>query len=260
MKLEQLESIARESRFRFKGVDEWSYDEEHPHISRFKYTFETNSGEGESKVLGEVNGYRITHELSSEGDESLWEEADAVDADAVTYVDSLIREFLACNKACDHQTEYFLSDFTRTLIIRDVTLNNKRAVEPDDTELFVRVVASLVVKEGPNVVLVDPYPYAKERKTSAGKMKGRRNSGALLELGLNRMVTSRFVWGLDYESESLVMDGYDYEQLSEAKRSGSLGEVLSTRLADDVFGVPLTDEMLQRLGIPIPEEDFDEDG
>ena len=105
MNLEQMESIAREAEIRFKGTEVWFYDEDSPHTSDFKYVVETVSGEEKRQKLVEVNGYRIIQEPGSGDDESAWEEADAMDADAVTYVDSLIREFLACNKACDNHQQ-----------------------------------------------------------------------------------------------------------------------------------------------------------
>src|SRR5436190_18381364 len=97
------ERAARNAELHLTATDpQWSVSEESPHIWTFSYESAARRDSGETlHTLGAVDGYRIVHDWTVENDLELWEEADALHADSVQYVDSLIRELRACEAAFD---------------------------------------------------------------------------------------------------------------------------------------------------------------
>lgn len=209
----------------------WSLDESSPHISEFSYDVfangHTDEDEGQPKrKLGVVSGYIIMEreELPSAGiddlpNESLWSQADAIDADILNYVVSLTRELNAASLVCGHGPRHEF--YERALIIKYV-----EAVDGEDaTDLLVKVTATLVMKEGPRYVLVDPETRIDAlQRSKAGKRRTREKTAAVLKLGLVRMVMAPYVWGWAAGSDWLTFE-YSYEDLVIAKAKGKLDKL-----------------------------------
>jgi hypothetical protein len=248
------ERVARNADLQLRTTDpKWSVSEDSPHIWTFSYEIVQSRDSGEGfQVLGSVDGYRIVHDWTVENDLDLWEEADALHADSVQYVDSLIRELRACEAAFDVGPS--LTNLQRVLIVRHV----EPAAGVDSAFLIHGTVASLAMMDAPVVMLVDPWPMPNERTTPAGKLRGRHHIARLLELGFVRMVGSRFVWAWNAEIDESWMSEYSYERLLEAKRAGALDASLKSRLAEEVYGLPFSDEALERVGMPNPDEAVEE--
>lgn len=163
----------------------WAYNEEHPHITSFAYTLRRYD-EKPRRSVGNVDGYRIRHDWVVESDTAIWDEADALDADVVTYVEALIREF----RVCDHVfgVAPTLASFQSVTILRHV----EAKPGADSGELLRDTTACLAVMDAPSLMLVDPWPMPTERRAARGKVKGRSHVAQLLKLGFSRMLGSRF--------------------------------------------------------------------
>lgn len=247
-----VERLARD--LRLTAIDpSWEVSEESPHLWPFSYAIARRSSASETfEPVGTVVGYRIVQDWTVRTDLELWDEADAVDPDAVLYVDSLIRELRAC--AAVFGVSPSLSDAQRITIVRHV--------EPigavDSTYLIQGVVASLARMDAPVFMLVDPWPLVDELGTAAGRMRGRRHIASLLQIGFVRMVSSRFVWAWNTEMAECLLADYCHDELLAAKRTGSLDEELGSRLAEEPQSLPFFDETLIRAGLRKPGDATDE--
>lgn len=227
----------------------WTYYEDHPHIARFRYELWACGSDDETEALekvGEVDGYRITQDWTVEHELELWDEADALDSDAVSYVEALIRELRACGEVFTLAPDLTMAQ--RITIVRHV----EAAAAVDSAALTRRAVACVAMMDAPVLMLVDPWPMSHERSAPAGKLKGRSHAAKLLELGFVRMVSSRFIWAWNREFSESSMEEYSYGKLLSAKREGKLDKVLKSPLAEDVFG-PLPTHLAESLGVPDPD-------
>ena len=243
--LQKVERVALDSRLELHAKHScWTYDEEHPHISTFTYELATEDDD-RRRVLGTADGYRITQDWSVESDLQLWDEADALDGDVVTYVEALIRELRAYEAVFDIGPE--LTHAQRITILRHV-----EAVKGvDSAELTQAAAACLAMMDAPSLMLVDPWPMSDERRLARGKLKGRSHVPKLLELGFARMVASRFVWAWSRELSEGLMEAYSYDKLVTAKRAGKLKRILDGALVDEVYG-RTPDHVKHMLGVPLP--------
>lgn len=229
----------------------WTYVEDHPHIARFEYQVRAWYGESEeAKVIGKVDGYRIAHDCSNVSDLALWDEADALDGDVVTYVESLIRECRVCEKV--NRLAPHLSCAQRITLVRHFEPRS------DDSagDLFKLVVAALAMMDAPVFMLVDPRLLPEHRQHAEGKMKGRGHFAKLMELGFTRMIASSYAWAWNSEMAEGMLEDYDYEGLLSAKQNGVLDAILDSRIAHEVHpGLP--DELADSIGMP-DERDTEE--
>lgn len=250
-----VERIAADSELHFLGhrAEIWTYFEDSPHIASFLYDLAIRSdrrddeNQDEFTIVGAVDGYRIAHDWTIGSELQIWDEADALDQDAVCYVEALIRETRACQEVfgCPLQ----LTDVQRITIIRHVEAVPKYR----SSKLLQNVAACLAMMDAPNVMLVDPWPMPTERRSAKGKLKGRSHIPALLDLGFVRMVGSRFLWAWNCELAESSMAEYSYAKLIRAKSSGRLRHVLEASIASEVHGA-LTDELATMLGVPKPDD------
>jgi hypothetical protein len=241
-----------------EGAYEWFYNEEHPHIEDFQYDIRARNPRGgyindldvDAVSIGKVDGYRISQDWTNQSDLYIWDEADALSQDAVTYVEAMIRELRAYEKFCGLGPD--LTHGQHITIVRDISVK-----DPKQTARVVReTVAALVVKDTPAFILVDPWPSWETRKTEAGAASGASNIRALLKLGFSKMVGSRYLWGWDVHLAESLMADYSYTKMLRAKRSGKLKEVLDSSLADEVYGRGQTipDNIKKQMGLPLPED------
>jgi hypothetical protein len=135
-------------------------------------------------------------------------------------------ELKACAAVFDGGPQ--LESFRRILIVRHV----EAAEGVDSSKLIVNVVATLAMKEGPSLMLVDPREMPDDQQGSSRKLKGRSHTAALMSLGLVRMVCSLSVWGWNCEEEWMVNE-YSYEALLTAKKAGTLDPVLQGLRPDE---------------------------
>lgn len=250
--LSNVEEVAAESDLVLRGDGRWSYNEEHPHITSFHYTVGRYKGESDKLVdVGHVDGYRIVQDWSLQSDPTIWDEADALDGDVVTYVDALIRELRACEATFDVAPDLTMAQ--HVTIIRHVETKGR----VDLAELIYQVTACLAMMDAPKIMLVDPWPMSDERKSSKGKLKGRAHITKLLKLGFVRMVGSRFLWGWNCELDESLMDGYSYDKLVEARTRGDLKNILSRPVSMDVYG-DLPKGLIEQAGLPDPDDSMQE--
>jgi hypothetical protein len=237
----------------------WTCAVDWPHIATFAYDLAVvddgdepdEPDEPERRAVGMVDGYRITHDWTVESALALWDEADALDGDVVHYVEALIRELRACEQVFDSAPD--LADAQRITIVRHV----EALAGVDSASLTQGAVASLAMMDAPVLMLVDPWPMADERRAPVGKLTGRKHAPKLLDLGFVRMVGSRFLWAWNrYLSEGL-MEGYSYDGLVAAKRSGALAPLLESPLANEVYG-ELPRDVAKNMGVPDPDDLMDE--
>src|SRR5690242_18729014 len=101
--LRYIETVALESGLQFLSRDGvWRCDEDWPHIAAFHYELATQEGDDDKlKTVGKADGYRISQDWTIENDLQIWDEADALDGDAVRYVEALIREVRSCEQVFD---------------------------------------------------------------------------------------------------------------------------------------------------------------
>jgi hypothetical protein len=246
--LEDIERVAASSGLHLvsRGGD-WAYSEDSPHITRFHYDLASYGSDERLVPRGTADGYRITHDWSIGSAPQIWDEADALDGDVVRYVEALIRETRACEVVFD-----FAADVTtaqRITILRHVAA----AKGVDSAELTYHVAACLAMMDAPVLMLVDPWPMSDERHSAKGKLKGRGHFPKLLELGFVRMVGSRFLWAWNRELSDSLMDGYSYEKLVRARRSGKLGEVLKTPISEEIYG-KLPVGVAEMIDLPEPDD------
>lgn len=230
----------------------WTCDSDWPHITPFSYELAvfTDDNEDELQVVGRAEGYRIVQDWSVDDDEQIWDEADALDGNAVGYVDSLIRELRAC-------AEVF-GMHANVISAQHITLLSRveAVADAEPAELLQATAASLAMMDAPVFMLVDPWP-AGDAASSAAKLKARGHIIKLLELGFQRMVSSRFLWAWNRQMDEVLMDDYSYEKLVAAKNIGSLDDVLKSRLSNGLYG-ELPDDIAAMLGLPDPNELMDE--
>jgi len=246
-----VEKIATECGFKLAGEEEWDPDADAPHIMPFIYDVSGTSDDEEFEV-GTVHGYRIRHNWTVTNSLKLWDEADSMDADVVTYVDALIRETRACEKVFD--------SYLRLTSAQHVTILCHLDLKPEVTD-HVRawrdVAACIAMMDVPTIMLVDPHALPDDRKKSVNKLKARNQIKALKELGFVRMVGSRFLWGWNHEVSESSMDGYSYSQLLEAKKEGKLSDVLKAHLSEEVHG-KLPDHVKKTMGYPDPDDSMED--
>lgn len=246
--LKDIETVARESDLRLvSGEEVWGVSDDWPHITRFEYRLATCEGDEALKAVGEADGYRIVQDWAVEDDMELWYEADALDSDAVMYVEALIRELRVCEQTFDLAPS--LVSAQHVTILRHV-----KAVEGvDSVKLLQSAAASLAMMDAPVLMLVDPWPMAAEREAAAGKLLGRSHIPALLEIGFVRMVGSRFLWAWNRQLAEGLMASYSYEKLLSAKRSGALDAILNTPLSKAVHG-DMPKDMARMIDFPDPDD------
>src|SRR5690606_10110212 len=182
----------------------------------------------------------------------LWHEADALDGDVLRYVDALIREL----RACEHLFALApaLNTAQRTTILRHVEAQDG----VDSSWLVQATAASLAVMDAPVLMLVDPRKMPNERRSPAARLQGRSHTATLLDIGFVRMVGSRLVWGWNRELGDGLMQGYSYEKLLEARRSGMLDTQLKARLMEEVYG-DVPEYVARMVDLPEPDETDEED-
>lgn len=251
--LRDIETVAMDAGLHLVSEGErWFCGESHPHMIEFACALERYEDDGEEPVrVGAVDGYRISHDWTVEDDLTLWDEADAISADAVAYVDALIRELRACEQVFDGPPTVAMAQ--RITLVRHV----EAAGGVDAAALTQAAVATLALRDAPVIMLVDPWPMPAERSTAAGKLEGRAHVARLLEIGFVRMVGSRYLWAWNRELAELTMADYDYDELLAAKRKGRLDGVLKASLVEGVYG-DLPEELRHEMGLPDPEELMDE--
>lgn len=244
----EVEKVATSSGLHFVNRgDEWTPDSD-CHIAAYEYALSARNGNGDDlDVVGRVDGYRISQDWTVESDLQLWEEADALDGDIVRYVEALIRELRACEKVWGLAPD--LAHAQRITMVRHV--EPTRGV--DSVELTRGAVASIAMMDAPVLMLVDPWPMAKERALAKGKLKGRSHIPALLNMGFVRMIGSRFLWAWNYELSEGLMANYSYESLRSAEQSGGLADILATPLADSVYG-KLPRHLAEIIDVPDPDD------
>lgn len=251
--LRDVETVAESSGLILRIRDhEWTVDEDSPHIAPFRYElarYKPNTESGEA--MGTADGYRIAQDWTVESDLELWDEADALDSDAVRYVEALIRELRACERVFDVAPS--LTTAQRITIVRHV----EPADVVDSGELIQGAVACIAMMDAPVLMLVDPWPMAADRRTPKGRLKGRGHIPKLLELGFVRMVGSRFLWAWNRELSDSLMAEYSYDALLGAQREGELDKILKTPLSQAAYG-PLPDDVAKTVDVPTPD-DFTED-
>lgn len=247
--LRDIEQIVLEAGLEFTGKVSWSAVEGYPHIDSFSYKVERpvaedEDGEYELKTMGTVDGYRITQDWTVQHDLTIWEEADALDGDVVSYVEGLIREVRVCEKVFEIAID--ITSAQHILIVRHFEFESG-----EESSNAVRdIVASLIMMNAPVLVLVDPWPIYEERVAPKGKLHGRGRVRELLKLGLKRMVGSRFLWGWNREQSEGSMSEYSYEQLLKAKECGDLDGVLKSPIHQEVYGPGMTKELAEQMGLP----------
>lgn len=246
--LENIEVTLRDAEATIELVvdppEVWTYVEDHPHIARFAYQVRAWYGDsGEAKVVGTVDGYRITHDCSDVSDLALWQEADAIDGDVVSYVESLIRECRAYEAVNGLAPD--LSCAQRITLVRHFEPRS------DDSagDLFKLVVAALAMMDAPVFMLVDPRMLPEQRQHAQGKMRGRGHFARLMELGFTRMIASRYAWAWDRAMAEGMLEEYDYERLLLAKQRGTLDAILESRIAQEIHP-GLSDELADSIGMP----------
>lgn len=259
--LHGYEEIARDSGVHLLGkATEWVYDEDSPHITPFEYEVRMDLGETveletdevrDPIAVGSVDGYTIAQDSCIESDLALWEEADAMDGDVVSYVEALIREMRACELVFEYSPDILMVQ--RITMVRHVEV--KEGIS--SAMLMQQVVSALATMHAPVLMLVDPWPLSEERRLAKGKLEGRGHVPRLLEIGFVRMVGSRFLWAWNRQLSAVAMADYSYERLLSAKRQGALDEVLKTSLFESVYG-DLSDELARRMGIPSWNDLLDE--
>ena len=245
--LRDVEKVALDAHIHFSGDGGWEVDNDSPHITYFSYRIETFDDNDKRKKVGHVNGYRITQDWSVESDLQIWDEADAMDTDAVTYVEALIREVRACKAVFDSAPTVAMAQ--RVTIVRHV----EAAKGVDLVTLTQAATACLAMMDAPVLMLVDPWPMPEKRRRATGKLEGRSNFPKLLKLGFKRMVGSRFVWAWNCELAEFLMADYSYQTLLSAKRKGALKNILESRISEAVYG-KVAPELADHMGLPDPDE------
>lgn len=208
------------------GFD-WTVDTESPHVSRFVYdVLIDGDDDGVRRNVGKVDGYIISNDGRDESID-LWDEADALDSDIEAYVTCLKLDLRAVDKVCGFGPQ--LEWFTRIVIVRHF----QAAPEVDSIDMIVKAVATIAMKEGPMLLMVDPREMPEFRKASSGKLKGRSHTAALMQqLGMVRMVSCRSVWGWHVHHDTMSME-YSYPALVAAKAEGELDEILNGLRPDE---------------------------
>ncbi|MET0391457.1 MAG: hypothetical protein ABW321_36115 [Polyangiales bacterium] len=245
--LHDIEKFASPTSLYLRGEERFTYAPEHPHISQFRYDLFSIDREGQEAHAGVIDGYRIAQDWSVGHELALWDEADAFDADVVTYVDALIRELRACAEVFDYTPD--LTFPQRVTIVRHFeSLDGS-----DAADLMRDASALLVLKDAPALMLIDPHLLPNERRSAEGKLKARSRITKLLELGFVRMVGSRFLWGWNRELAQASMEHYSYRVLFEAKRRGRLRDIFGEDTGSGLLPSP-TETGTKVLGFPDPEE------
>lgn len=247
--LRDVEKTASDSRLQLSSRQTvWDSDGDSPHIAKFKYDLLVNEeGSDDPEKVGTVDGYRITQDWSVEDELDLWHEADALDGDVVRYVEALIRELRACEAVFGNAPE--LTTAQRITIVRHVEAKAKTEL----ASLTQFAVACVATMDAPVLMLVDPWPMSSERRSAEGKLNGRQNIPRLLKLGFKRMVGSRFLWAWNAELSDSLMYKYSYQDLLEAKRKGSLDDILKSSIADEIYG-RLPPGLAHAVDVPEPDE------
>lgn len=233
------------------GHQVWSCDNDWPHITPFAYDLAKHDAEEELQTLGKVDGYRVAQDWTIDHDIDLWDEADALDADVVRYIEALIREVRACEEVFEIAPT--VTHAQRITIVRHVDSFSTA----DLPALTCEATAALAVMDAPGMMLVDPWPMASERGSAAGKLKGRAQFPELLKLGFQRMVGSRFMWCWSRELSEGLMASYSYATLLAAKRKGELDKVLNASLGEELHG-PLPPGLAAIVDLPAPNDIVDE--
>lgn len=107
--------------------------------------------------------------------------------------------------------------------------------------------------DAPVLMLVDPWPMSGERGSPQGKLKGRSNVPKLLELGFVRMVGSRLLWAWNAELGDTLMHDHSYVKLLNAKRTGTLDNVLGSPISEEIYG-KLPNGLARTVDVPEPED------
>jgi hypothetical protein len=251
--LRDVETVAQSSGLHLLNRDgEWTADEDWPHIATFGYELARCDADTESRLpVGTADGYRIAQDWTVDNELELWDEADALDGDVVRYVEALIRELGVCELVFDAAPS--LTTAQRITIVRHI----EAARGVDSADLIQGAVAALAMMDAPVLMLVDPWPMASDRRTSAGRLKGRSHIPKLLELGFVRMVGSRFLWAWNREMSDNLMADYSYDALISAKRKGALDALLKRPLSEAVYGT-LSGDIAELADLPKPD-DFTEE-
>ena len=204
----QVEEVAAGANLRLSGSASWSYCEDWPHISTFRYElsrFDMDSSVERWLPVGVADGYRIAHDWTVESSLALLDEADALDEDITTYIQSLMNELSAYDRTYGNVAGVTAGQ--RVILLRHV----EPAAGEDVTRLWSQVTASLAMMDAPVFILVDPQEMPVERETAAAKLTGRGRTAALLELGFSRMVTAPYVWAWNRDMADTFFPEASYE-------------------------------------------------
>lgn len=226
------EDVALESMLdlKYEGGN-WYPDEDSLHIDTFHYdiyALEPAGGQSDDDAddkikVGSVEGYIIAHGGETDSEE-IREEADALDGDIHCYVESLVEELRVCNSML--RSSFDLSCIPRLLVIGHLD------AEPgvDSGKLTREVVALLLLKEAPSLVVVDPYEMPTEEEMEAELRTNnsprrripkltavaQQRIDSLRSLGFVQMVTSSYVWGWTTEIAESFMGDYSRSELVRA--------------------------------------------
>jgi hypothetical protein len=249
-----VEEFAINSGLMLVGEEEWFSWSEWPHVNSFKYDV-MGHGEGDDEYvkLGSVQGYRVRQDWTVDSSHKLWDEADALDADVVAYVDALIRELRAC-------AQVFICSPSSPTMAQHITILGHLALDAqveDSVRLWRDVSACVAMMDVPTIMLVDPHAMPQERKKSVNKLKTRNQIVGLKELGFVRMVGSRFLWGWNREMSDSAMSDYSYAQLLAAKQTGALDAVLKAHISEEVYG-EVPDHVKKMMGLPDPDDSMED--
>ena len=165
----QVEEVAAGANLRLSGSASWSYCEDWPHISTFRYElsrFDMDSSVERWLPVGVADGYRIAHDWTVESSLALLDEADALDEDITTYIQSLMNELSAYDRTYGNVAGVTAGQ--RVILLRHV----EPAAGEDVTRLWSQVTASLAMMDAPVFMLVDPQEMPVERETAAAKLTG----------------------------------------------------------------------------------------